>query len=308
MQQAPGRAGDRLAADDHRGRIAQEPAPQALAEPGGGIALVRPGQLPWREVEQGDDERQTGRERHDAADGVVDRTSGARGIGPPGRPEARAAQDERVDGHRRRAQQVGRRQESPPDDLERSERGGRVVDVRAQRSAKDSPGRGSASKAAEQAVEVGGGQRRALGLLERAGVEDDSDAGRAWRRGGSHQAAGAVGEVRAVVGGRGRRGRQGRTDPAEPPSRSFRPGSGCRRRAPPELLGPKLDDDDERLHDDPPAHLRLADPAVAERDRRLADPGAEARRPERHLDLEDVAAGMDPVERDPGQGASPARP
>ena len=43
-----------------------------------------------------------------------------------------------------------------------------------------------------------------------------------------------------------------------------------------QLLGAQLDDDDQRLDDDPAAHLRLADAAVAERDRDLAD--ARARR------------------------------
>src|SRR4029077_1220295 len=60
-----------------------------------------------------------------------------------------------------------------------------------------------------------------------------------------------------------------------------------------ELLGSKLDDDDERLEDDPPAHLRLPDAPVPEGDRHLDDPRLRSRGPEGHLDLEHVAAGMD---------------
>ncbi len=65
-----------------------------------------------------------------------------------------------------------------------------------------------------------------------------------------------------------------------------------------ELLGSERHDDDQRLHDDPSTHLRLADAPVAERDRCLGDARPAARCPERHLDLEDVAAGVDAVERD----------
>ena len=71
-------------------------------------------------------------------------------------------------------------------------------------------------------------------------------------------------------------------------------------------LPPELDDD-ECLHDDPAGHLALADTTVAERDRDLADPGAQPAGTERHLDLEHVAPGVHPVERDGRQRRGPPR-
>src|SRR5439155_12325211 len=97
--------------------------------------------------------------------------------------------------------------------------------------------------------------------------------------------------------------------PRPPPCRGARPPPPrppppAPRGAPPPLLEPQLADDDERLHDDPPRHLRLADPPIPERDRDLDDPCAGAARPMRHLDLEHVAAGVDAVERDGLEGGS----
>src|SRR5664279_4678531 len=73
------------------------------------------------------------------------------------------------------------------------------------------------------------------------------------------------------------------------------------RASPAELVPAQLQDDDQGLADDPPGHLRLAHPPVTERDRHLPDPRPQPARPEGHLDLEDVAPGVDAVERDPGQ-------
>ena len=67
--------------------------------------------------------------------------------------------------------------------------------------------------------------------------------------------------------------------------------------APAELVDPELDDDEEGLDDDPAGHLRLTDATIAEDDRDLGDTGAGAAGPERHLDLEDIAAGVDAIER-----------
>ncbi len=62
-----------------------------------------------------------------------------------------------------------------------------------------------------------------------------------------------------------------------------------------QALPAQLEHDQQRFHDDPAAHLGLADATLAERDRNLADPGAGAGRAVGHLDLEHIAAGMDTV-------------
>ena len=139
----------------------------------------------------------------------------------------------------------------------------------------------SASKAASREREVGGGDRRPVGVLERSGVEDDPDA----RRGTPGAGAFATARTRRVGIVRGAVGRGG--------------DDGARRQ---QLLGTQLDDDDEGLDDDPPGHLALADAPVAEGDRHLADAGAGAVGPEGHLDLEHVATGVDAVERDGREG------
>src|SRR4029434_7315822 len=72
-----------------------------------------------------------------------------------------------------------------------------------------------------------------------------------------------------------------------------------------DLLESQREDDDQRLDDDPPAHLRLADAAFAERNRNLADAGAGARRPVGHFDLEDVSPGVDTIEWDTGERRRP---
>src|SRR5581483_7743680 len=69
---------------------------------------------------------------------------------------------------------------------------------------------------------------------------------------------------------------------------------------PPELLPAERQHDEERLDDDPAGHLRLADAPVPERDRDLPDARPGPARPVRHLDLEDVATGVDALERDRG--------
>ncbi len=59
-QQAPRCTGDGLGPHDDRSRLAQEPAPQALAEAAGDRPLVCTGQLPGRQVEERDDRRRRG--------------------------------------------------------------------------------------------------------------------------------------------------------------------------------------------------------------------------------------------------------
>ena len=184
------------------------------------------------QVEQRGHDRQARGDRERAApDGVIDRAGRTATLGPPGRTDRRAAQQERVDGHRPGAQQAGRRQLAAPDDLEVLVARGRVVEVGADQEREGFAGQRLRIEGAEQPVEVGGGERRALGCLERPGVEHDPDA---------RASAGAAASPRR--------------------RRRVTPGHGRRhlRSAPGELLGPQLDDDDQRLDHDPPAHLGLA--------------------------------------------------
>ena len=149
------------AADDHRGRLAQQLRPQPLPEPAGDRPLERLRQLPRREVEQRHDDRQA-RTRSAAA---RRRPRGRRRPAAPPRsarqaaPSGGAAQQERIDGHRRRsaaggsaAAAAGRRPRGA-----RSGRSGRRGRT-ASRNANDSPVERLGVEGAEQAVEVGGGR------------------------------------------------------------------------------------------------------------------------------------------------------
>ena len=150
--------------------------------PGAAGRTARPGplvsarQLPGARSRSVDHERQPGRERDRAAGGVVDGAGRPAPLRPPRRTEARAGQQERdrSSAHRSAgaasaAAGAGRRRRAPP-----AARSGRR---RPRRARSDSPSSGSASKA-QQRVEILGGERRPVGLLERPGVEDDADAGR----------------------------------------------------------------------------------------------------------------------------------
>ena len=183
------------------------------------------------------------------------------------RRRRRPARPARPPRRRRRAAGTGRRSSrrtaagaSVAAAAARRRRGARSRSVGSSRSEREQErerlaGQRVGVEGAEQPVEVGRGQRRPLGRLERPGVEDDADARHARRR-------------RFAEAGVGRPGR-----PVTPASRP----AGARTAQPPrDLLGPQLDDDDQRLDHDPPAHLRLPDAAVAEGDRDLAD--ARARR------------------------------
>ena len=144
----------------------------------------------------------------------------------PGGTQRGAAQEERVERHRPGPQQPGRRQEPSADDVEvaRSATVGSSRSLRS-RNANDSPSSGSASNAPRSAVEVRRGERCPFGLLERPGVEDDPEPARE---------RGALGPERA---------HERAAAPEQPVA---------------QLLGPQLDDDDERLDDDPARHLALA--------------------------------------------------
>ena len=95
-----------------------------------------------------------------------------------------------------------------------------------------------------------------------------------------------------------RPGGAGRSHPVASAARSLGRVTPARHRtAAAQLVPAQAHDDDQRLGDDPAAHLRLADAPVAERDRDLDDAGAEPRGPVGHLDLEHVPARADAVER-----------
>ncbi len=78
-EQAAGGARDGLAADDDRGGVAQELGPEALAESDRRAALEDLWQLPWRQVQQRDHDRDPGEQRRGPCNGVVD---GPRGTAP----------------------------------------------------------------------------------------------------------------------------------------------------------------------------------------------------------------------------------
>ena len=171
--------------DDDRCRVPQQAGPQPLPETRGPAALVGARQLPRSEIEERHDERQAGRERDRPAGGVVDGAGGAATFGSPRRPEARPGQQERIDRERAGAEEPRRRQQSTPDDLEPGEALGRVVGVgREQERERLATGRVGVV-GGQQGAQVLRRQRRALRLLERAGVEDDADAGRCVRTRGA---------------------------------------------------------------------------------------------------------------------------
>ena len=119
VQQSPGGARGRVAADDDRRGVAQELPPEALPEPARDRLLEQTRELPGGQVEEGGHHRQARGDRQRAAtDRVVDGAGGPAPLGSPGGPDGRAAQEERVDGHRRGSQQAGRWQLPAPDDLE----------------------------------------------------------------------------------------------------------------------------------------------------------------------------------------------
>ena len=221
-----------------------------------------------------------GRERDRPAGRVVDGARGAAPVGPPRRPEARPRQQERVDGQRAGAEQPRRRQQPAADDLEVREALGRVVERRsASRSANDSPASGvgvEGRRAARRGRRRSAAPGRAPGAAGRRGRRGRPVRRRRGpdRRPGSPSLAADAAVTRPRRPGRrapasraaprATRSRGAGPSPGSPPpvrSAPPRPRLGpARRRRPPEhavaeLLGPQLDDDDERLDDDPPAHL-----------------------------------------------------
>ena len=183
MQEAPRRSGGGFAAHDDGGRVAQLLGSEALPEPCRQGALERPGQLPGRQVQHRDHDRQVGRNRQrSATDRVIHGTGRATALRPPSRTERGAAQQERIDGHGSRAEEAGRRQQPAPNDLEVAVTAGRVVEIRAQEEGKRFALDRLGVIGAQEAIQVDRGQWRPLRRLERPGIQDDPEAG----RGGDH--------------------------------------------------------------------------------------------------------------------------
>ena len=247
--------------------------------------LERARELPRREVEERDHDGQPGRDRQrPATDRVID---GAGRAARSARQAAPTAAPRRRNGStvmRRGPQQAGRWQLAPADDLEvrdtRSVGSSRSEPIR---NANDSPAQRIRVEGAEQAVEIGGRQRRPVGRLERPGVEDDADAGSGgWARVTRGGRAGAP-----LTTGSGSAARR-RSRPSSSSARSWTTTTSASTTI-------------RRLIFDWPTR-RSRNVIGISRMRAPARSG-----PERHLDLEDVAAGMDAVERDRRQRRRPPR-
>ena len=228
--------------------------------------LERSGHLPRRQVEQGHDDRQARRDRQrTAANRVVDGAGRSAALGPPGGAQRRAAQEEWIDGHRGRSQQPGWRQQAPSHDLEMVVAARRVVEVGAQEDRERLAGDRLGVERPQQGVEVDRGQRGPLRGLERARVEDDPDA--AWHRGDR----GAETADRAVAHDR------------RPPGSSRSRSSSARSWTTTTSASATI----RRLIFDWP--MRRSRKVIGTS--RIRAPARDG--PERHLDLEDVATGMD---------------
>ena len=180
VEQPPARRGrDGSRADDDGRRVAQQLGAEPLTEPAGDRCWKARGISHGARSSRVADDRQPRRDRQRARPRPRGRrlrrhrparrarppraTRRAGGTGPRSSPAAQ--------------QEPGRGQQPAADDLEVPVPRRRVVEVGARgRRRTTRPRSGSASKAPQQALEVGGGQRGPVGRLERADVEDDADA------------------------------------------------------------------------------------------------------------------------------------
>ena len=178
VQQPTGGLRDRLGADEDRRGVAQQPGTQPLAEARRGPALEGLGELPGREIQERHHRRQARRDRHGVARRVIHGARRPAPFRPPRRPDRGTAQDERVDRQRRLAEQPGRRQQAPADDLEVFEPRRRVILVRGEQERERLAGARVGVEAAQQAVEIRRGPWGAGRLLQRSDVHDHPHAGR----------------------------------------------------------------------------------------------------------------------------------
>ena len=259
-------------------------------------------QLPRREVEQRDDDRQPGQERHGRRRPRGTRRRPRRRRSPATRRRSRrplstngsivrAAERRRCVGGRSRRPTISRSGKAIVGSS-RSERRRRANDSPASGSASNAPSRPRGrrrSSGARSGSWIGRASRTtrtpaAARRLRRPTGRDERPAERRRRHGhrgsGPASGAGLLGASRRCAGDRSRT--------RSSSSRSWTTTTSASTTI-------------RRLIFDWP------DAPVAERDRDLADASAATRRPERHLDLEDVAAGMDAVERDRRQGRRPPR-
>ncbi len=165
MEQPAGGDAHRLGSDDHRGRVTEQPRAKPLAEPRRRASLVRARQLPRCEIEKRHDEGQAGDQGDRTADRVIDGAGSTASIRPPGGPDGRTREQERIYGQHRRAQEPRRRQEAATDDGQPIEALRRVVQVRPEEQGEGLPAHGCTVECSEQAVEVDRRQRCAIGLL-----------------------------------------------------------------------------------------------------------------------------------------------
>ena len=178
VQQSSRGATDSVARHEDGRGIAQEPASEPLAESRGGSPLEGAGQLPRCEIEQRGDRGEVRGDRQATARGVIDGARRAARLGPPGGPDRRATQEERIDRERRGAQQPDGGQEPTADHVEVLEAHGRVVLVARQQEGERLAGQRVGIERAEQALQIGRRPRRASRFLECPHVHDDAQAGR----------------------------------------------------------------------------------------------------------------------------------
>jgi hypothetical protein len=183
-EQPPGGQRRGLARDDHRGRFAEQLGAQPLAEPGDGAPLERVRQLPGGDVEQGDDGRDAGEERQSTGGSVIDRTRRAVAIRTPGGAERGTRDQERVDRQGTAPEQARGRQQAPAHHVQPGEAFGRIVEVGLEQQDERLAGEGRGIERGQQPVEIGGGDRRPVRILEGPRVEDDAEAGRPSPPGG----------------------------------------------------------------------------------------------------------------------------
>jgi hypothetical protein len=113
-QEASRPEGRRLGRDDHRRRVAKDPRPEPVAEAGRDAAAERLGELPRRQVEEGDDHREPRGDRDRARGGMEEggrRPPAGRAAGPgfQARGERGAAKEEGVGRERAGAKEARRR-------------------------------------------------------------------------------------------------------------------------------------------------------------------------------------------------------
>src|ERR1019366_705396 len=105
-------------------------------EGGRRTALVDARQLPWGQIEKGNHDGQPRADRDRSRRGVEHGAGGTTLLGPPGRSDRGAPEQERVDGQGTRPEQVAWRHPPPSGDIEAEEGLGRIGPVKADKEGK----------------------------------------------------------------------------------------------------------------------------------------------------------------------------